>query len=156
MADLCFQMYAEVADVDQLLDMIRGTVLTDYIRFFGETQSLQLMNPGAFFQTYLMPDVPRSLTSDEVVTLSKGYYKGVVFNIPGVEVLINGEWIAYDQQNESLIMSQNPFNLKWRLNGKLLLKLGFKNNSTISGTIIAVDDQWNGMNLNKPITISIQ
>ena len=31
MTDLCFQMFAEVENVDQLLDMIRTTSLTDYI-----------------------------------------------------------------------------------------------------------------------------
>ena len=33
MADLCFQMRADVADVDELLDRMRATALTDYIRF---------------------------------------------------------------------------------------------------------------------------
>ena len=46
MADLCFQMFAEVKDVDELLEMIRSTCLTDYIRLDGQTQELQLMNPA--------------------------------------------------------------------------------------------------------------
>ena len=58
MVDLCFQMKADVADVDELLEMIRSTALTDYIRFDlngdgdtddtyegqPETQPLQLIN----------------------------------------------------------------------------------------------------------------
>ena len=32
MTDLCFQMRADVTDVDDLLDRIRDTALTDYIR----------------------------------------------------------------------------------------------------------------------------
>ena len=32
-ACLCFQLFAEVEDVDQLLEMIRSTALTDYIRY---------------------------------------------------------------------------------------------------------------------------
>jgi hypothetical protein len=61
MADLCFQMFAEVKDVDELLEMIRNsTDLRDYIRFDlngdgdtddihndqPETQPLILMNPA--------------------------------------------------------------------------------------------------------------
>jgi hypothetical protein len=32
MMDLCFQMFAEVKDVDELLEMVRETSLTDYIK----------------------------------------------------------------------------------------------------------------------------
>ena len=53
-------MKADVSDVDELLEMIRSTALTDYIRFDlngdgdtddtyqgqPETQPLQLMNPA--------------------------------------------------------------------------------------------------------------
>jgi hypothetical protein len=39
-------MFAEAQDVDQLLNMIKSTSLTDYIRFNGETQNLQLINPA--------------------------------------------------------------------------------------------------------------
>ncbi len=60
MMDLCFQMHADVEDVDELLEMIRSTALTDYIRFDlngdgdtndnidgqPETQPLQLINPA--------------------------------------------------------------------------------------------------------------
>lgn len=69
MMDLCFQMYAEVEDVDKLLEMVRSTCDTDYIRMDlngdgdtndnvdgqSETQALQLMNPAKFFKKYLMP-----------------------------------------------------------------------------------------------------
>ena len=60
MADLCFQMKADIQDVDELLEMMRSTALTDYIRldlnedgdtddnYNGqpETQPLQLINPA--------------------------------------------------------------------------------------------------------------
>ena len=60
MMDLCFQMHADVEDVDELLEMIRSTALTDYIRFDlngdgdtndnidgqPESQPLQLINPA--------------------------------------------------------------------------------------------------------------
>ena len=39
-------MFAEVKDVDELLEMVRSTALTDHIRFNGEDQPLQLMNPA--------------------------------------------------------------------------------------------------------------
>lgn len=150
MADLCFQMYAEVADVDQLLDMIRSTSLTDYIRFNGETQPLQLMNPGGFFKKYCMPgELSSNVSLGETVTLEKGYYKGVIFDFPGAEVLIDGKWIAYDNKNKNkdIIMSKNPFALQWRMNGDLLRKLGYKTGDTLSGRVITVDDQWNDLNL---------
>jgi hypothetical protein len=47
MMDLCFQMFAEAKDVDELLEMVRSTSLTDYIRFDGfDPQPLQLINPA--------------------------------------------------------------------------------------------------------------
>ena len=60
-ADILFQMKADVSDVDELLEMIRSTTLTDdHIRFDlngdgdtndtyegqPETQPLHLMNPA--------------------------------------------------------------------------------------------------------------
>lgn len=46
MADLCFQIFAEIKDIDELLDMIRSTSLTDYIRYNDMTQELHLINPA--------------------------------------------------------------------------------------------------------------
>ena len=60
MADLCFQMKADIQGVDELLEMMRSTALTDYIRLDlngdgdtddnykgqSETQPLQLINPA--------------------------------------------------------------------------------------------------------------
>ena len=154
MADICFQMFAEVADVDQLLNMIRSsTDLRDHIRFNGEDQPLILMNPGGFFKKYLMPTVPSSARLGENVMLKKGYYKGVVFSIPGAEVLINGEWKPFEDTDKELITAQNPFTLQWRLNGTRLRKLGYKQGTTLTGKVIAVDDQWNDLNLSIDITL---
>ena len=151
--------------------MIRSTCLTDYIRLdlngdgdtddtyegFPETQPLQLINPAGFFLKYLMPtSLPSSIKLNEIVALVNGYYHGVVFNIPGAEVNNNGEWIAFTQDNESLIKSQNPMTLEWRLNGNLLNKYGYKSGDTLTGTILAVDDQWNGLNLSKEFSISLE
>ena len=155
MADLCFQMLAEVKDVDELLEMIRSTCLTDYIRLDGQTQELQLMNPAWFFQKYLMPtSTPTNLRADETATLNKGYYHGVVYQIPGAEVNINGQWIAFTDDNKNLILNQNPMNLEWRLNGKLLNNC--KTGDIINGKIIAVDDKWNGLNISKDFSFSIE
>ena len=155
MADLCFQMFAEVKDVDELLEMIRSTCLTDYIRLDGQTQELQLMNPAWFFQKYLMPtSTPTNLRADETATLNKGYYHGVVYQIPGAEVNINGQWIAFTDDNKNLILNQNPMNLEWRLNGKLLNNC--KTVDIINGKIIAVDDKWNGLNITKDFSFSIE
>ena len=156
MADLCFQMFAEVEDVDKLLEMIRSTTLTDNIKLDGQTQELQLMNPAGFFLKYLMPTVlPASIKTDETIALEKGYYHGVVFNIPGAEVNINGQWIAFDNTNKDLILAQNPMTLQWRLNGDLLNKYGYKPGDTVNGQILVVDDQWNGLTINKEISVSM-
>ena len=170
-ASILFQMYAEVKDVDELLDMIRNsTDLRDRIRFDlngdgdtddivddqPETQPLILMNPAGFFLKYLMPtDLPASIKNGETVGLSKGYYHGLAFDIPGAEVKINGEWISFSDENKDLIFAQNPFALEWRLNGDLIHKLGFKQGDTLEGRIIAVDDQWNGLNLSQDISIAV-
>ena len=171
-ADLCFQMFAEVEDIDQLLEMIKNsTDLRDYIRFDlngdgdtddihngqPETQPLILMNPAWFFQKYLMPTaIPTNLDINETIALDKGYYHGVVYQIPGAEVNINGEWIAFTDDNKNQILAQNPMNLEWRLNSELLLKYNFKPGDVISGKILVVDDKWNGLNIPKDFSFSIE
>ena len=154
MADLCFQMFAEVQDVDQLLNMIRSTSLTNYIRFNGETQELQLMNPAWFFKKYCMPtNLPTQINSWEMVSLDKWYYKWVIFDIPWAEVKINWQWIPYNETNKSVIKGQNPMNLQWRLNWNLCAKMWYKW-KIINWKIIAVDDNWNGLNIDKDFSIA--
>ena len=170
-ADLCFQMKADTPDVDQLLEMIRSTALTDYIRFDlngdgdtddihdgqPESQPLQLMNPAWFFKEYLMPtSLPTNLKSNETIPLEKWYYHGVIYQIPGAEVKINGQWVPFTDDNKELIFSQNPMNLEWRLNGEILNNYNYKPGDTISGQIIAVDDQWNGLNITKDFSINME
>ena len=156
MMDICFQMYAEVKDVDELLEMVRSTALTDYIRLDGMTQPLQLINPAGFYKKYLTPNtIPSSVSLGETTELQKGYYKGVVFNIPGAEVMIGDEWIPFDSKNKNTIMSQNPMDLTWRMNGNLLKKMGYTAGQTVQGQIITIDDQWNGLRLEVPMTITI-
>ena len=43
--DICFQMFPEVKDVDELLNMVKSTALTNYIRRDNKTQKLILINP---------------------------------------------------------------------------------------------------------------
>ena len=114
------------------------------------------MNPAGFFLKYLMPkELPTSISWNLTATLNKGYYHGLVFDIPGAEVKINGEWIRYNDENKDFILAQNPFTLEWRLNGDLLRKMGYKQGDTVSGSIIAIDDQYNGLSLSTEITISV-
>jgi len=155
-ADLCFQMFAEVQNVDQLLNMIRSsTDLRDHIKFNGEDQSLILMNPAWFFKKYDMPtNLPTQINVWETIPLNKWYYKWVIFDIPWAEVKINWQWVAYNEANKSVIKSQNPMNLEWRLNWNLCAKMWYKW-KTINWKIIAIDDSWNGLNINNPITITI-
>ena len=101
-------------------------------------------------------DEPATVNWSENVTLDKGYYHGLVFDIPGVEMNINGEWIRYNAENKDLILAQNPFSLEWRLNGTLLRKLGYGPGTPVTGRIIAVDDQWNGLSLTKDVTIEVR
>lgn len=171
MTDLCFQLYAEARDVDTLLDMIRATSLTDYIRYDlngdgdtsdivdgqPETQPLHLINPAGFYKSYLLPSaLPVSVAAGEIVPLDKGYYKGVVFDLPCVEVKIDGQWIAFDARSKDLILAQNPMALEWRLNGTLFRKYGFSSGDVIQGRILTVDDQWNGLNLEKEISVPVR
>lgn len=150
-------MFAEVENVDKLLEMVRSTALTDHIRFNGEDQPLQLMNPAGFFQKYLMPTaLPTNLKADETVALEKGYYHGIVYQIPGAEVNINGQWIAFTDENKEIILSQNPMTLEWRLNGELLNSYSNKSGDTVDGQIIVVDDMWNGLNIAKDFSVSIE
>ena len=171
-ADILFQMKADVSDVDELLEMIRSTALTDdHIRFDlngdwdtndthegqPETQPLHLMNPAWFFKEYLMPtSLPVNLRTNEAIPLKKWYYHGVVYQIPGAEVNIDGQWIPFTDDNKEIIFSQNPMNLEWRLNGESLNNYNYKPGDTINGQIIAVDDQWNGLNITKDFSVNIE
>lgn len=168
--DLCFQMFAEVENVFELLEKVRATCLTNYMRldlngdgdtndtYDGqpETQPLQLINPAGFFQKHLMPaDLPAKIKNGETVALNKGYYKGVAFSIPGAEVNIDDEWMPFTKDNESLIKAHNPFALEWRINSSLLSKMGYKSGNTVKGSILVIDDQWNGLNIASDIAIQI-
>ena len=171
LASILFQLKADTPDTDQLLEMIKSTALTDHIKFDlngdgdtndnyqgqPENQPLLLINPAWFFQKYLMPtNLPTSIKTDENITLEKGYYHGVIYQIPGAEVNINGQWIPFTGDNRELIFSQNPMNLDWRLNGKTLNNYNYKPGDTISGQIIAVDDQWNGLNITKDFSVNVE
>ena len=169
-ACILFQLKADTPDADQLLEMIRSTALTDYIRFDlngdgdtndtyqgqTENQPLLLMNPTWFIKKYLMPtDLPSSIQSSKTVNLNKWYYKWVIFDIPWAEVKINWEWITYNDANKSQIKNQNPMTLERRLNGDLCRKLWYKW-QTIQWKIIVVDDKWNGLNIDKDFSENIQ
>lgn len=156
-ADLCFQMFAEVKDVDKLLEMIRSTCLTDYITLDWQTQPLQLINPAGFFVKYLMPtEELLTVKQGETLNLGTGYYHGVVFDIPGAEVKINGQWTAFTDKNKDAIKAQNPMNLQWRVNTDQLRKMGYKPGDAVKGRILVVDDQWNGLTISKDITVKVE
>jgi len=152
-----FGLRADVADADELLQMVEGSLADpDYISLNGEKQALQKYSPANFIKKYLMPEnLPTEVKSNETVALEKGYYKGIIFNIPGAEVLIDGEWTACTEQNASKIKAQNPFTLEWRLNGDLCQQYGKKTGDVIEGTIILVDDQWNGLSITLPFSVTL-
>jgi len=169
-ADILFQLKADVPDADEFLEMVRSTCLTDYIRFDlngdgdtndnhngqPETQPLQLMNPAWFFQKYLMPtDLPSSIQTWNTATLNKWFYRWVIFDIPWAEVKINWKWIAYNDTNKSLIKNQNPMTLEWRLNWDLCRKMWHKWKK-LEWRVIVVDDKWNGLNIDKEFSINVQ
>jgi len=171
LTDLCFQMKADVEDADEVLDIIRSTALTDYIRFDlngdwdtkdeidgqPESQPLQLINPAGVFKKYCVTaDIPSSIGAEETINLTKEWYKGLIFAIPGAEVKIDGQWIAYDAKNKDLILAQNPMDLEWRLNGALLRKYGYTSGQTLQGQILTVDDQWNGLRLEKDFAVQVK
>ena len=70
--------------------------------------------------------------------------------------MIDGEWIPYSKGNEALVKSKNPMDLMWRINGVLLRKYGYLQGQTIQGQILTVDDQWNGLRLEKALAIRLQ
>ncbi len=153
---LMFQLHADLESVDPLLEMAKSTSLENSISLDGKTQKLQRLNPAGYFTKYcMMTDIPSGISLDETVSLNKEWYKGLLFNIPGAEVKVNGEWIPFTAENYSRIKSANPMDLEWRLNGTLLRKYGYTPGQTLQGQIITVDDQWNGLRLEKIITIQI-
>ena len=101
-------------------------------------------------------NLPANIKTDETVALEKGYYHGVVFDIPGAEVNINGGWTAFSDNNKDLILAQNPMTIEWRLNGDLLSRYGYKQGDTLTGQILVVDDEWNGLSITKDFSVSIE
>ena len=155
-ASLCFQMKADVKNADELLDMLRATSLTDQMQYGDVIQPLHQINPAGFFQQYLMPlSLPVIVGEGPYVQLEKGFYKGVIFDIPGAEVNIDGVWVSAIATNQDRIKSQDPFTLEWRLNVPKLISMGYGNNSTITGHVIVVDDQFAGLNLEKEFKVKI-
>ena len=156
MAGIAFQLKADIENADELLTMLRSTSLTDYIRFEGQTQPLHLINLAGVIQKYLMPEsLPTTIGANETIPLEPGFYHGVFFDIPGAEVLIDGEWVRVSAENEQLIKAQNPFTLKWRLSGKQLLDMGHKPGSTVTGKVKLIDDQWGGLRLEKEFKVTL-
>ena len=158
---LCFQLFAEINDADQLIEMMRSTSLTDYIRFDlnwdgdtndnyegqPESQPLQLINPAWYIEKYLMPNnLPWDINPWEIKPLNKWYYKWLIYNWPWVEVKIDWQWIASNEANESLIKSQNPMTLEWRHN-EILRRKQWHWWENININIIPVDDKRNGLNM---------
>lgn len=92
----------------------------------------------------------------ETLNLGTGYYHGVVFDIPGAEVKINGQWTAFTDKNKDAIKAQNPMNLQWRVNTDQLRKMGYKPGDAVKGRILVVDDQWNGLTISKDITVKVE
>lgn len=156
MTDLCFQMYAEVKDADELLGMILATSLTDIVRYEEMSQPLHLINPAGYILKYLTPSVPESVSLSGTAALEKGYYKGVVFDIPGAEVYVDGEWLPASREFMDRIGTSNPFTLDWRLSGTLLSRLGYTSGSTVEGRIILVDDTFSGLRLELPVSFTLR
>lgn len=156
MASIAFQLKADIEDADELLTMLRSTSCTDYIRFEGQTQPLHLINLAGVIQKYLMPEaLPTVISTNEAIPLEPGFYHGVFFDIPGAEVLIDGEWVRVSAENEQLIKAQNPFTLKYRLNGEELINIGYQPGDTVTGIIKLIDDQWGGLRLEKEFKVTL-
>ena len=152
-----FQLHADLPNVDQLLQMVRSTCIDNSISLEGKTQKLQRLNPAGYFKEYCMTaSLPSSIALDETINLTKEWYKGLIFDIPGAEVKVNGEWIAYDAKYFGRIKTANPMTLEWRINGNLLRKYGYTSGQTVQGQILTVDDQWNGLRLEVPISIILK
>lgn len=155
---MIFGLHADVSDADELLQMIESaTAEPDYTSWNGRKQALQKYCPANFVKKYCISvNIPSTIQEGEIIPLTKGWYKGLLFSIPGAEILVNGEWITFEAKNKDLILAQNPMNLEWRLNGSLLRKYGYTPGQTIQGQIITVDDQWNGLRLENDFTIQVK
>ena len=137
--------------------MVRSTCIDNSISLEGKTQKLQRLNPAGYFKNYCMTaSLPSSIALDETIDLTKEWYKGLIFDIPGAEVKVDGEWIVYDARNSGRIKTANPMDLEWRINGDLLRKYGYISGQTVQGQILTVDDQWNGLRLEVPISIILK
>ena len=190
MSGLIAYNFADIDDVDELLEMMRSTALTDYIRLDlngdgdtddvvrfdtddgsyinqPETQPLHLISSGEVFRTYGMAinetgwkrpsiQIPTSIAPWQIVPISKWWYQLYIFQCPGVEINIDGEWIPFSDQYTDLIKTKNPAHLERRINGDLLLQMWYKPWDIIQWTVQAVDDTWWWLKgIEKPFTINM-
>ena len=155
---LMYGLRPDVKDANELLQMIEScTADPDYISLNWQKQALQKYSPANFAKKYcLTTNSPSSIGLEETIEITKEWYKGIIFDIPGAEVLIDGQWLAYDAKNKDRILAQNPMNLSWRLNGDLLKKMGYTSGQTVQGKIVTVDDQWNGLRLEKALEVLVK
>ena len=118
-----------------------------------ETVPLQLISPGEVFRTYGMAinetgwkrpsiQLPTSIAPWETLPISKWWYELPIFQIPGAEVNIDGEWIPFSNQYTDLIKTKNPAHLERRINGDLLSQMWYKPWDIIQWSVQAVDDTW--------------
>ena len=116
--------------------------------------NIDIIQQEEFFMEHFMPkSIPSSIKSWDVCLLEKWDYKWIIFDMPGAEVKVNWHWIAYNKSNELLIKSQNPMTLEWRINAAEAAKFWDKN---LKLKVIPVDDQWNGLNIEKEVNIKIE
>lgn len=59
---------------------------------------------------------------------------------PGIEVKINGQWIEFCEENESLIKSQNPMTLEFRFNRDLLDK--YNKTLFVPWKMLSIGGRW--------------
>jgi hypothetical protein len=55
----------------------------------------------------MVADVPSTISKGDISDLNLGWYKGLVFDIPGAEVLVDGQWVVYDA-NDTASTSLSP------------------------------------------------
>lgn len=153
-----FQLHADI-NTSQLLSMATSTSIENSISLETAnqnlTQKLQRLSVAEYIKKYnLIVNIPSKIKPWETIRLTKWRYLGIVVEMPWAEVEINWEWVAYNKENESLIKSQNPMHLQWRINWDLVAK--YSKDGLVTWKIIAVDDERKGLNMEKEnITISL-
>lgn len=137
---LNFGVYPYYLNANQLKKSSKQSSIKEEIQMDWKTQNISTPSPALFFiNTYNIPNlIPDKIWKWQTITI-KPEYKWTIPLIPWIRI----NWILYDEKNESIIKSINPFtdNVTYTLSYEDIAKI-FKSGDKVPYEIISTNYNW--------------